>query len=85
MRSVPTIMTSIRHMACVLLRCLVFPTKLSIKRRGMVTKRKGATGGERREVKQGLALFLLPAFLYAQIFVEREKETSGHEAVTWSS
>ena len=75
-------MTSIRHMACVLLRRLVFPTKLNIKRRGMVTKRKGATGGERREVKQGLALFLLPAFLLRTNFCrERERDVwarGGH-------
>ena len=44
----------------------------SAQRGGLVTKRKGPREGERREAKQGLALFFLLAFLCAQIFIERE-------------
>ena len=61
-------------MTCLLLRHLVFPTKPASTKRGvLVTKRKGPREGERREAKQGLALFLLLAFLCTQ----RERERTA--------
>ena len=59
------------------------PTKPASTKRGvLVTKRKRPREGERREAKQGLALFLLLAFLCAQ----REREllsvpAGNHERV----
>ena len=54
------------------LRPFVFRPEASAKRKRLVTKRKGPWKGERREAKRRLVRFLLPAFLYAQIFIEGE-------------
>ena len=51
----------------------------SAKREWLVTKRKWPWGGYRREAK---LVFLLPALLCAQIFIE--KETSGYKAASGS-
>ena len=44
----------------------------------LVMNRKGPWEGYRRQAKRRLARCLLPAFLCAHIFIERE--TSGYEA-----
>ena len=63
------------------LRRFVFYTKAIAKREScesLVTKRKGPREGQKWEARWRLARFLFPAFLCAQIFMERE--TSGYEA-----
>ena len=57
-----------------LVRRFLFGVEASAKREWLVTKRNGPWEGERRAVKRCLARFLLPAFLCAQIFIERKRE-----------
>ena len=46
----------------------------------LVMNRKGPWEGYRRQAKRRLAHCILPAFLCAHVFIERERETSGFEA-----
>ena len=53
----------------------------SAKREWLMTKRNGPWKGERRQAKRRIARILFPAFLSAQIFIERETfDTFGCEA-----
>ena len=52
------------------------------RREGLVMSRKEPWEGYRRQAKHRLAHCLLPAFLCAYMFIERERETSGYEAVS---
>lgn len=63
----PTLLTSIRHMTCLLLKALRFShcTKpASAKCRGLVTKCKGPREGERMEAKQRLFFSFWPTFVH---------------------
>ena len=62
--------TSRRLISDVCLPCgrFVFRTEASAKCEWLVTKRKGSWGGETPLIR-----FLLPAFLHAQVFIERER------------
>ena len=62
-------------------RRFVFCTEASKKREWLVTKRKGPWEGKGREAKRCLASFILPSILCKNIFIERERETFGYEAV----
>ena len=54
---------------CLLCGRFVFRTEASAKCKWLVTKRKGPWEGETRLIRS-----LLPAFLQAQVFIERERE-----------
>ena len=60
-----------------LLRCLVFHIEANAKHQWLVTNRSGPWEGETREA---LALFLLPALLCPEIFIERERRLSTRRA-----